>query len=239
MAQVLRDCPVCGITYSADEGRLKHNRQTTCSRKCSYEFRAKKTSEALHGRPSAFKGVKTGKSSWNKTSGVHINCGHCGKDMRIEPNQEGRKKFCSKACFFAGRELKNTFVHGHPDLVPVESRGHSEETKAKIREVSRNNARYGPDHPLWKGGAREIRKREMIGHKYRDWRTAVFSRDNWTCQCCGFRGGYLEADHIKPWCAFPDLRYDIDNGRTVCRPCHMKLDTHGQKALKYLENQNG
>jgi hypothetical protein len=173
---------------------------------------------------------------WNKTEGVHINCKHCSKDMRIEPNQVGRKKFCSKLCMRAGMEYKGLFQKGHPDIVPPEKRGHSEETRAKMREVNRKNARYGPEHPLWQGGAREQRKREMKGYPYRDWRAAVFTRDNWTCQCCGVRGVYLEADHIKPWCAFPDLRYAVDNGRTVCRPCHMKLDTHSAGALKYKEN---
>lgn len=167
---------------------------------------------------------------------VQLICKHCQKVFEVQPwaAKTGRKKFCSKACFYAGRELKCLFEPGHPDFVPSSSRGHSEETRAKIREATRNKARYGQDNPCWKGGAREQRKREMIGYKYKDWRNAVFSRDNWTCQMCGKRGVYLEADHIQPWCAFPDLRYEVDNGRTVCRPCHMSLDTHGRKALKYL-----
>jgi hypothetical protein len=236
---VLRACLVCDVQYDADPGRLKHNRQTTCSRKCSYKLRSKKVSEANRGRQSPLKGIKTGKPSWNKTAGVYIDCGHCRKEIRLEPNQVGKKKFCSKACFFAGRELKGLFEKGHANLVPPEKRGHSEKTKEKMREVNRKNARYGADNPLWKGGARQKRKQEMIGYKYRDWRSLVFARDNWTCQCCGIRGGYLEADHIKPWCAFPDLRYELSNGRTVCRPCHVKLDTHGHKAKKYLELANG
>jgi hypothetical protein len=239
MALVQRGCPVCGKEYSADESRLKHGRHTTCSQECSYVLRGQKSSVAKLGKPSPLKGVKTGKPSWNKTEGVHINCKNCNAHMRIEPNQVGRKKFCSKTCMRAGMEYKGLFKPGHADLVPPESRGHSAETKAKMREVNRKNARYGPEHPLWQGGAREQRKREMKGYPYRDWRTAVFTRDNWTCQCCGVRGVYVEADHIKPWCAFPDLRYAVDNGRTVCRPCHIKLDTHGPKALKYLESQNG
>ena len=35
-----RTCPICKKTYQADPKRLKHGRQTTCSRKCSYKFRA-------------------------------------------------------------------------------------------------------------------------------------------------------------------------------------------------------
>jgi hypothetical protein len=183
--------------------------------------------------PSVATQFKKGLIPWNKTAGVHINCKHCGKDMRIEPNQVGRKKFCSKSCFFAGRELKSLFQPGHPDFVPAEKRGHSVETRQKISALQRENYKSGPDHPNWQGGLRTARKVAMGQYPYRDWRNAVFVRDNWTCQLCQIRGGYLEADHIKPWCLFPDLRYSVENGRTVCRPCHRKLDTYGRRALSY------
>lgn len=52
------------------------------------------------------------------------------------------------------------------------------------------------------------------------WRKAVFNRDDYTCQMCGVRGTYLEADHIKPWAYFPHLRHELSNGRTLCRKCH-------------------
>lgn len=55
-----------------------------------------------------------------------------------------------------------------------------------------------------------------------EWRKKVFERDDYTCQDCGVRGTYLEADHIKPWAYFPELRFELSNGRTLCRPCHDK-----------------
>jgi hypothetical protein len=176
-----------------------------------------------------------GNIPWNKTAGIHINCGSCGVDMRIEPNQVGRKKFCSKDCSYKNRILKGLFEKGHVDLVPKESRGHTEETKQKIKLTLRSVVKRGESHPLWQGGKRTERKKAMATFEYRDWRTAVFTRDNYTCVCCNVRGGYIEADHIKPWCAYPDLRYDINNGRTLCKPCHLKQDTHGKKAIKYME----
>lgn len=69
--------------------------------------------------------------------------------------------------------------------------------------------------------------------EYRDWRIAVFTRDNYTCQECGSRGVTLHADHIKPFAYFPELRLVIENGRTLCVPCHQKTDTYKGKALKY------
>jgi len=61
----------------------------------------------------------------------------------------------------------------------------------------------------------------------REWRTKVFRRDGWTCQDCGARGVRLQADHIKPWSTHPDLRLDLDNGRTLCEPCHRATSTYG------------
>jgi G:T-mismatch repair DNA endonuclease (very short patch repair protein) len=40
--KVKRECPVCGVVYHANPTRLKHGRQTTCSRACSYQLRAAK-----------------------------------------------------------------------------------------------------------------------------------------------------------------------------------------------------
>lgn len=65
--------------------------------------------------------------------------------------------------------------------------------------------------------------------EYRLWREAVFRRDDFTCQSCSIRGGALEADHIKPWNAYPDLRYDVTNGRTLCQGCHRATPTFGRK----------
>jgi len=33
-------------------------------------------------------------------------------------------------------------------------------------------------------------------------------------------GGVLHADHIERWSENEELRYVVDNGRTLCVPCH-------------------
>ena len=67
--------------------------------------------------------------------------------------------------------------------------------------------------------------------EYIVWRTAVFVRDDYTCQICGKRGIELQADHIKPWSTHPELRYAIDNGRTLCVSCHRTTDTWGYRVF--------
>ena len=68
--------------------------------------------------------------------------------------------------------------------------------------------------------------------KYKRWRAEVFARDDYTCQICGERGGELNADHIKPFATNKELRTDINNGRTLCRECHVKTPTYGKKINK-------
>lgn len=56
--------------------------------------------------------------------------------------------------------------------------------------------------------------------KYKEWRMAVFMRDNFTCQFCGARGVYLNAHHIRSWVKYKKLRYVVENGVTLCEECH-------------------
>lgn len=84
----------------------------------------------------------------------------------------------------------------------------------------------GDKHWNWQGG----KESNWGTPEYRAWRKAVMKRDNYTCQDCGDnRGGNLEADHIKPRYLFPELTFDIDNGRILCQDCHKQTRTWGYK----------
>lgn len=90
---------------------------------------------------------------------------------------------------------------------------------------------HGGDGKL---GKRTERTRFMERKEYILWRTAVFMRDDYTCQSCKVKGGKLEADHIKPYSRFPQLRLAIDNGRTLCVACHRQTKTWGRRVMSYV-----
>lgn len=70
------------------------------------------------------------------------------------------------------------------------------------------------------------RRQSLEGRRcseYKLWRRAVFERDDFTCQTCGKRGVKLNAHHKKSYAWYPELRYDISNGITLCETCHKAL----------------
>ena len=56
--------------------------------------------------------------------------------------------------------------------------------------------------------------------EYRQWRIAVLLRDNRTCQVCGEKKKSRHAHHLNHSTFFPDQKFDVDNGITLCQKCH-------------------
>ena len=88
----------------------------------------------------------------------------------------------------------------------------------------------GPNNNKWKGGITPLNEKIRKSIEYKLWRESVFKRDDYTCIWCLKKGGILNADHIKTFAFYPELRFAIDNGRTLCEECHRKTDTYGFRA---------
>jgi len=104
--------------------------------------------------------------------------------------------------------------------------------KGKSKSVSHrrhiSEAFKGEKSNTWKGGVSPINERIRKSFEYKLWRRAVLSRDNNTCIWCGKKDNTIQADHIKPFCDYPELRFAIDNGRTLCFDCHKTTETYGR-----------
>jgi 5-methylcytosine-specific restriction endonuclease McrA len=92
----------------------------------------------------------------------------------------------------------------------------------------------GENHYNWKGGKPWKR---FADPKYLQWRNSVLQRDNYVCQHCGRtckkseKG--LAAHYLKAYAKYPELRFDINNGITLCRECHMR--EHGKNyVVEYI-----
>lgn len=75
-------------------------------------------------------------------------------------------------------------------------------------------------NPRWKGGVKRERVAEMARLEYKIWRNAVFKRDRFTCRLCLTLKPPFNAHHRFPWAEFPQKRYLVSNGVTLCKACH-------------------
>lgn len=97
----------------------------------------------------------------------------------------------------------------------------------------------GKNNPHYIDGRTPQNQKIRASHEYKIWRKLVFKRDKYTCVWCGQIGGELHADHIKQFAFYPELRLDLNNGRTLCKPCHMKTDSYlkGRPKVKRIKRQ--
>jgi hypothetical protein len=139
------------------------------------------------------------------------------------PERWDARIFCSPKC--SGLGSKTQFEFGHKKLNNAGFVfGH------KIRH---NNHLSGGNHYNWRGGITSLNDKLRKSKKIKIWKKRVFERDGYICQECGQRGGKLHIHHIKPFSLFPKLRFDVDNGLTLCTTCHYKTNTYAGNIRKY------
>ena len=78
----------------------------------------------------------------------------------------------------------------------------------------------GDKNPAWKGGLVKINTKLRKNFRYTAWRKAVWKRDQGICSKCERIGS--DVDHLRSFSKYPKLRYQMSNGRVLCRSCHIK-----------------
>jgi len=88
--------------------------------------------------------------------------------------------------------------------------------------------KMGELNPNWKGGIYKTNRDVRRSPIYKRWQISIYKRDKYRCQLCGGSNN-LNANHIKRFSEYPELRFEISNGITLCFNCH--------KAIRGKENE--
>lgn len=133
------------------------------------------------------------------------------KGQHLSPSTEFKPKaeYILKKCIICEKEFKCT-----------KNRAEVYGRKTCSKECAYKSI-SGERHPKWKDGISKKNQKIRSSKEYRKWRMRVLVRDNFTCQLCD-REESWHADHIKPFSKYPELRFEISNGRTLCEECDLK-----------------
>lgn len=145
-------------------------------------------------------------------------CEKCGKELKeawpIHFEEDGA--YCGDCAFIDGLIDEEEYLNGFLFFIQLPG----------MRAAVHDGKIYVEDHNRkfpWEMTDKQQRKTQ----EYADWRTKVFQRDGFKCQICGQVGGELNAHHIKSFAKHVDLRFDIDNGVTLCKECHKRVHKEG------------
>lgn len=196
-----------------------------------------------------------------------FSCLFCGMESF---SYNAQRKFCTKKCFvlFQKKEHKEKYTFRCCDCLKevdyrnkrcrvcegITRRGKklSDEVKAKV--IKHLKPKFGKMCNFYIDGSSTLTRLIRCNSRTSVWRNEIFKKDNYTCSYCFKRGGYLEANHKKPFRKIFDefiLKYsqfsviedketllrlalsheefwDTSNGETVCKECHLKLPTSGR-----------
>ena len=187
--------------------------------------------------------------AWNKGMKGYINSGSFTTERSGGENNPfyGKKHTGeSKRKISINNEMKNNPKIREKVSVALKGRKLPQEVKDKIGIAMRKRVKQGI-HNFWKGGISRAYKElnhSLRNIEWRNWREAVFERDNYICQECGARSKKGEIVFLHPHHIFPvvdcvrenklNLIYEVDNGKTLCIECHKIV--HGKnKSFKLKE----
>jgi hypothetical protein len=204
-----RVCIFCGKAFTNHHALPG----TYCSRRCQNTKQAwDKRDKAAEKRANTPRPVKI------KKPNKKYHCSYCGTA------EVARKVKGCKTCYtkMTSKETECKYCK----KVFVQKAGHH---RVYCSRHCADKGRKGPGNPNYKGGITPENKKFRASDEYKAWRKDVFVRDRYTCVQCGQLGWELHADHIKPFAYYPELRLDVNNGRTLCKSCHQKTDTYARR----------
>ena len=217
-------CPECNQEFYIVESRT--DKVVYCSKECMKKTFSKKFSKESNPN---FKSEKR-------------KCDNCKKDIYVTPSEKRSLKhhYCSRECanshksvIYTGennKQFKSAFVScsycgGVFERKPFLINDHNNFCSPSCKNqwlIQFNKSRVGENHPLWDFS--KSWEERYIGrgyYEYLTWRKKILRRDK-SCIKCGSKED-LVAHHILNYSEYPSLRTDINNGKTLCKDCHVRF----------------
>lgn len=97
----------------------------------------------------------------------------------------------------------------------------------------------GEKHPYWIKDRSKLKadERHQLGYQLAVWSKKIKIRDKWKCRIANEEcAGRLEAHHILGWTSNPELRFNINNGITLCHFHHPRKRVEEKKLSPYFQS---
>ena len=172
-----------------------------CSKKCGYASR------------NVGKTIKVCPSCKEEYTGIYANKKYCSLECRPCNYWQDKKRSPETIAKIIETKTGNSL----PNSGSFKKGQTSWNAGSEMPQIS------GDKHWNWKGGITDDNKKIRMSVEYNTWRKAVYARDYYTCQECNIKQKYPVAHHIKTFKDYPTLRFDVPNGKTLCRSCHKKV----------------
>ncbi|EID0695626.1 TPA: HNH endonuclease [Vibrio parahaemolyticus] len=224
--RVSHACYGCNKKIDVVQHKLKNQKYIFCSNSCY---------KANIGRN--YRGEKNS----NYVKPIEKECLECKKKYKRKPHQfEHDNSYCSRECYFKSRKglLKKERVpikcHYCGDIFQIlesQTVGKKSLYCSKSCKDKGHGQKYsGKSHPRYNNELtdedRIVRRKH---NKNYQWRIKVYERDGYTCQICkDSKGGNLVAHHLYSYSDNKALRFEVNNGITLCKDCHKEFhDSYG------------
>jgi 5-methylcytosine-specific restriction endonuclease McrA len=146
------------------------------------------------------------------------------KEYHAQYYQENKEKIEAK---------KAGYREDHREEIRAQHRAYVEAHRERIKDWQRAYRESHAEHiKKWRENhAEELRSKRKpapnqawrFTPEYKEWRSAVLDRDGNTCKRCGFICPGNHAHHLLEGISNPELRYDLNNGETLCEACHRSV----------------
>lgn len=216
-------CIVCSSAFFR-----KNSRVLCCSQKCGYLLRS--MGYAIRKRRNTISCLQCG-IEFVKKHRDQIYCGHRCHALQSQLGRFSEENYVYLVKYYADGGINPRYSTDGKGLTCKQCGRHFDAHPHKIRcgkalfcsQACYDEARHNPH--------RSENEKLRGSPEYRIWRTAVFVRDDYTCQACLRRGGRLHAHHVLLFSEYPELRLDLENGLTLCILCHDKI--HHRKGKRH------